>query len=170
MKDQFDLNGKLPTELFLLSSLQSLSLTRNELYGTLPSELGNLGGLAYFDVRENQLTGSIPQKLYSLEGLVHVGLSFNPLSIGPIPQAIQALSNLKTFLAIETGITGPLPLELMQLTKLGKLEAHISWLCQHKKKLIAVLTTLFRVPVRLGQCINGDNSNGSRTIDKYALV
>lgn len=50
------LEGNLPEELGLLSSLMKVNLSFNDLWGALPAELGDLVQIESFDVEENLLT------------------------------------------------------------------------------------------------------------------
>ena len=83
------LNGSIPSSLAGLTSLQTLSLSRNgSLGGPIPSSLGGLANLRVLYLRDNALTGSIPLELGNLAGnLTNLGLWGNRLS-GSIPAAL----------------------------------------------------------------------------------
>lgn len=79
------LYGYLPSELSLLSSLQTLDLSRNNLTGRVPNELGNLTALSHLDLSSNFFNGSLPPAIAALPNLAGVlNLSFNSFS-GDIP-------------------------------------------------------------------------------------
>jgi len=67
--DQNELNGKVPTELGLLTLLQQLSLASNDLEGTLPSEIGMLTRLSELDLLKTNLQGSIPVEVSRLQAV-----------------------------------------------------------------------------------------------------
>jgi Leucine-rich repeat (LRR) protein len=47
----------------MLTSLQWLQLSFNQLIGSIPKELGQLASLQDLELDDNQLSGSIPKKL-----------------------------------------------------------------------------------------------------------
>ncbi|CAB9511229.1 expressed unknown protein [Seminavis robusta] len=60
----------IPTEIGLLTSLQSIDLQLNFLLGSIPPELENLSDLKFFSVSTNpELTGTMPSSLCSIENL-----------------------------------------------------------------------------------------------------
>ena len=136
LADDMFLNGTLPSEIAHLSSLRSISLTRNELTGPLPSELGALSRLAFLELEQNSLTGSIPSCLFDASvgpaagSLLHLDLSFNQLSPSSIPVEIQSMSNLEHLFLNAAKIVGPLPFELFQLTRLST-----SWIVQRMSRV-----------------------------------
>lgn len=56
------ITGTIPTELGLLTKLQSLKLSQNHLRGTLPSELGNLNQVSLLAISRNGISGTIPSE------------------------------------------------------------------------------------------------------------
>ncbi|CAB9506883.1 Leucine Rich Repeat [Seminavis robusta] len=107
--DQNNLAGSLPTELYLLSSLQTLSMGRNSA----------LQGVLFF--MRNQLEGSLPSELWQLTNLVHMALYGNPQLEGTVPTEIGTISNLKTFAVDELNLSGTIPSELGKLKELSVL-------------------------------------------------
>lgn len=102
------LKGVIAPEVANLSSLQSLSLQRNELKGDLPS----LAGLA--NLREIYLGNngfqSIPATFFSgLVSLVNVSLDHNPLAPWSLPLDLSQCSNLGYFSAMNASIVGGIP-------------------------------------------------------------
>ncbi|CAB9529979.1 Leucine Rich Repeat [Seminavis robusta] len=92
--DRNSLAGYLPEELYMMTSLQTISMGFNHLEGSLSSRLG---------------------KLTQLEGLV----IFNPPSEGNIPSELGLLSNTLRGIGLAgSNHQGPIPSELWQLTKL----------------------------------------------------
>jgi hypothetical protein len=100
----FAVTSTIPTELSLLTSLESLGLQENKFDSsatTIPTEFGLLSSLKFLDLQEND----------SLHG--------------PIPTELgQLSSNLQELLLGGTAVTGTLPTELVLLTNLRTIEAH----------------------------------------------
>ena len=88
--DNNQVTGTLPTELGLLTSLASLSITNTTLVGTIPTEMGNLEGLRRLWLYENQLNGPIPAELDALDQLQVLELHHNQLE-GAMPSGICAV-------------------------------------------------------------------------------
>jgi hypothetical protein len=63
-----ELDGSLPSELMLLSKLDTLILSHNKIEGTMP-ELGGLTSLNHFDVQDNRLIGRIPDSIKDMSDL-----------------------------------------------------------------------------------------------------
>ena len=61
------LGGSIPSQLGLLTQLETLDLGYNRLSGSVPSQLGQLSRLITLDVADNRLGGSLPTQL----GLLH---------------------------------------------------------------------------------------------------
>ncbi|CAL9047484.1 receptor protein kinase-like protein ZAR1 [Musa acuminata AAA Group] len=103
------LAGYLPSELSLLSALESLALPGNRLSGPIPAALAALGGLAELDLSRNNLSGPIPPELGQLTSLAHLDLSSNILS-GLLPPAIATLPHLSGVLNLSCNLlSGPIP-------------------------------------------------------------
>lgn len=130
------LNGTFPKETTYLSSLQSVSLTKNHMSGTLPSELGRLVALTFLDLQYNQLTGGLPVNWLKLSALRHLNLAWNPLSIGTIDSDIQYLSKLENLFWDDVGLTGTIPVEIFELTGLSKFLSRILANCRHHSPLL----------------------------------
>ncbi len=125
------LTGSIPETLGSLSNLQLLWLTANQLTGSVPSSLGNLSRLTTINLGGNSLTSSIPESLGSLQNLLQMelggnalvgtipatfgnlsnleelGVSFNPLMSGSLPQSLKNLSSLDTFRFDNTNLCEP---------------------------------------------------------------
>lgn len=123
------LSGEIPESMGQLVNLVSLTLRYNRLTGSIPPELGNLSSLREMYLSGNQLDGSIPPELGNLVVLENLRLWNNRLS-GSIPPELGRLSNLQ-FLILNDNreLKGPLPLELIQLTKLMFLDLRGTGLC-----------------------------------------
>ena len=114
------LNGKIPSELGSLSSLNSLDLYLNQLSGEIPSELGSLSSLEVLNLGGNRLSGEIPSELGSLSSLNSLILSFNRLS-GEIPSELGSLSSLNSLILSFNRLSGEIPSELGSLSSLNSL-------------------------------------------------
>jgi len=75
-----NLQGKIATEIGLLTHLEKVYLSWNQLSGTIPSELGNLKQLKDVYLHTNSLTGPIPSEIGVLENLEDLWLHENNLT------------------------------------------------------------------------------------------
>ena len=66
LTDSYWLQGGIPSEIGLLSSLTELVLPRNSLTSTLPSQIGMLKHLQTLWVSQNSLSGVLPEELDQL--------------------------------------------------------------------------------------------------------
>ncbi|MCO5604141.1 hypothetical protein L7F22_058301 [Adiantum nelumboides] len=89
-------------------TLQTLSLSKNDLSGPIPSSLGGLGNLVSLNVSHNSLQGTIPAELGNLTLLQSLDLSFNKLS-GNIPLSIAELTRLTSFNVSYNSLLGSIP-------------------------------------------------------------
>ena len=72
----------------MLTRLQSLNISHNQLLGMIPQEIGNLTQLESLDLSSNRLSGQIPQSMLGLSFLEVLNLSFNNF-VGKIPLGTQ---------------------------------------------------------------------------------
>ena len=71
--------GSFPSELFLLTGLEEVSLRENRLDGSIPLwGLKEMTNLRKFALKHNDLTGTIPEELYLLSDLeiLKIGRNF----------------------------------------------------------------------------------------------
>jgi Leucine rich repeat len=87
-----NIQGGIPADLGLLTSMTSLSLSGNALTGTLPVSFGVLSNLQYLDVSSNSLEGTIPSSIGAL-GLITASFAFN-LFTGTVPSTFCSNSAL----------------------------------------------------------------------------
>lgn len=105
------LSGYLPSELSLLSSLETLSLSQNSFSGPIPAAVSALRSLTYLDLSHNLLAGPIPVGIAALTALAHLDLSANFLN-GTLPPALASLSQLSGVLNLSFNwFTGKIPPE-----------------------------------------------------------
>ncbi|XP_020597145.1 receptor protein kinase-like protein ZAR1 [Phalaenopsis equestris] len=103
------LEGYLPSELSLLSSLETLALPHNRFFGQIPSAIGNIRSLVSLDLSNNDFSGPVPSEIAGLESLVSLDLSSNQLN-GSLPPAIAALPRLSGVLNLSCNLfTGKIP-------------------------------------------------------------
>ena len=115
-----DLVGPIPPELGNLSRLEWLSIYANNLSGPIPVELGELSSLTGIELQVNELSGPIPTELGNLPQLERLVLAVNELS-GPIPPPLGGLGALQTLIISNNHLTGALPAELGELRSLRRL-------------------------------------------------
>ncbi|CAB9499045.1 Leucine Rich Repeat [Seminavis robusta] len=139
--DNNNLVGYLPGELYILTSLQTLSLGYNQLEGSLGSRIGQLAdleGLAIFDqppggipseigllakLRGLLLTngnhqGPLPSELWQLTNIEHLILMDHIQMHGTISTEVGMLSKLKWLAIDNSDISGTIPTELGQIEPL----------------------------------------------------
>ena len=114
------LNGTIPSEIALLSSLEELILWGNQLSGEIPADLGNLTRLTRLTLSTNMLSGEIPSELGMLSNLRSLLISGNQLT-GDIPPELGRLSNLQDLWFDRNLLTGSIPSELGDMASLASL-------------------------------------------------
>ncbi|XP_048546666.1 receptor protein kinase-like protein ZAR1 [Triticum urartu] len=87
------LAGYLPSELSLLSELETLALPSNRLSGQIPVAISALQKLTTLDLAHNFLSGQIPAGIGRLASLSRLDLSSNQLN-GTLPPSIAGLPRL----------------------------------------------------------------------------
>jgi hypothetical protein len=106
-----NLGGTFPTQLGLLSSLQSLHLSGNDIGSSLPSEIATLTSLLILDVRGNALNGTIPSEIGQLSALGKFDAAFNMIR-GKIPRSIGGMIKLASLYLNNNNLTGEIPSEI----------------------------------------------------------
>ena len=90
------LEGSIPPEVSLLSSLSQLLLDGNMLNGTIPDELYQLTTLSILNLEGNFLTGSLSQQVGNLTMLETLSLGQNEYMTGVLPDDLFSLTGLST--------------------------------------------------------------------------
>ena len=112
------LSGRIPSEMGLISQIESFSARGNELTGSLPTELGSWGQVRGIDLSFNKLSGRLPSAFGSMTWLTELTLEMNDLS-GTLPAAgLRGLANLFKLSLGGNNLIGTLPTEIGYLTKL----------------------------------------------------
>ncbi|KAL8459435.1 hypothetical protein ACS0TY_036794 [Phlomoides rotata] len=83
-----NLSGGILKELTSLVELISLNLSGNHLKGSIPKSIGDLKQLESLDLSRNALSGEMPKSFSSMSSLSYLNLSCNNLS-GRIPESTQ---------------------------------------------------------------------------------
>ncbi|KAL5726974.1 lysine--tRNA ligase [Ranunculus cassubicifolius] len=118
-KNQF--NGTIPTSLSALSALRELLFDSNELSGPIPARLGALPRLNVMDFSLNNLSGLIPTSLGNLTSLSKLDLSNNQLR-GSIPESLGHLPMLSELRLASNLLTGHFPVSLGSLPQMTILD------------------------------------------------
>lgn len=117
------MKGPIPDVFTNLVSLVSLDLSYNKLEGGLPKSLRNLCSLESLNLWENRLSDRLYDSVENLscaeKTLKHLLLSVNPFW-GPFPD-ITRFTSLVELCIDGTNISGPLPKNLSQFSKLDSL-------------------------------------------------
>ena len=114
------MNGTLPVELGLLTTLVELDLSHNNLVGSLPSSLGSMSNLQTLNLTSNQLSSTLPSEIALLTQLRHLDLD-SCLLDKTIPREIEFLTNLESISLSNNRFSGWLPSELGKLSRLQRL-------------------------------------------------
>lgn len=112
------LGGTLPTELGLLTQLESLHVDQqSQLSGTLPTEVGQMTSLTYLSICNTNLDGALPSELGLLTILTVLELEYVSLH-GTIPSELGGLTKLSEITLRNTSLEGTIPSEMGGLTNL----------------------------------------------------
>ena len=111
------LTSTIPTELGRLRRLgMELDLSNNRLNGTIPTELGWLSNLEHsLSLASNQLSGIIPSELGSLSRVSSLRFESNSAIGSSLPSELGLLQSLATLSVYDTGLSGPVPVEVCNL-------------------------------------------------------
>ncbi len=102
-------NSSLSPSIGNLTNLTELYMSGNQFTGNIPTQIGNLTALTRLDLSQNQLSGSIPSQIWGLTNLQTLNLSYNIFTPGPLPAAVQNLSNLNYLFLNSDSLTGSIP-------------------------------------------------------------
>ena len=108
--------GTIPRQINLLSNLEYLDVSNNDLHGSLPETLYDLSSLRKIFAYKNQLTGTLSDRVGGkLNSLTHFHLSHNNLT-GSIPDAWAPVGEitrpLQYFNVYSNALTGIIPSSL----------------------------------------------------------
>ena len=91
---RLSLNGRLPTELGLLSSVTKIDLGENQVIGSIPDDLYRLTHLQFLYMESNQLTGTLSELIDNTRALEAISLGNNQLS-GPLPLSLKSKTEIR---------------------------------------------------------------------------
>mmetsp|Transcript_14596 Transcript_14596/g.33037 ORF Transcript_14596/g.33037 Transcript_14596/m.33037 type:complete len:588 (+) Transcript_14596:107-1870(+) len=114
-----NLIGAIPAEISLLrTDVMTVDLSSNAIWGPIPFEIGrHLKHLRHLYLGPNRLTGEIPETLFELRELTHLYLDSCQLS-GLISEKIGQLSNLQGLALYDNDLEGTIPVSVGELTGL----------------------------------------------------
>ncbi|KAM0026221.1 putative transferase, protein kinase RLK-Pelle-LRR-XI-1 family [Helianthus debilis subsp. tardiflorus] len=139
------INGSIPSDLFMLKNLTEVYLYNNKFSGELPPKLGpelrtldisnnKFSGeladgpeLQMLDISNNKFSGQIPTAISSWTNLTFFKASNNLLD-GAIPQELTALMHLQTLLLDGNKFTGELPATIISWSSLHTLNLSMNQL------------------------------------------
>ncbi|KAL7553700.1 hypothetical protein ACHAWF_017020 [Thalassiosira exigua] len=105
-------DGTIPSELYDISTIESLAIGFNGFSGSISPDIAKLKNLKEFWAGNNDITGSIPTEFSQVPQLVELVLSGNRMS-GEIPNELENIDALKLLHLNKQrdfgGFTGPLP-------------------------------------------------------------
>lgn len=119
-----NLEGAIPSGLFLLKNLTMMYLYSNQLSGPIPETFGS-SNLIELDVSTNNLTGTIPEIFGEFKHLEILNLFSNQL-YGAIPESIANIPTLKEFKVFRNKLNGSLPSEMGLHSKLEAFEVSLN--------------------------------------------
>jgi hypothetical protein len=116
---ELNLVGNIPNEIGLLSALNSIDLSSNQITGTMPTSFTDLYALQEILLFDNYISGEIPALIGKLKGMEVIDLGFNFLA-GTVP-AFGELSNLRHVHLDRNLLSSVLPASIGKLSKLESL-------------------------------------------------
>ena len=114
------LTGPIPGTLVYLSLLKELRLPNNELTGIIATEIGTLESIQELDISDNELAGEIPIEISDLKRLTSLNMGGNRLE-GSVPRGIGNLKYLSSLRLDRNSLRGDLPRSIGNLRKLDSL-------------------------------------------------
>ena len=105
------LNGTIPSELMVLTGLESLYINRNyDLHGTLPPEFGNtLSNLRSVEVSSNSLSGSMPESWDNMRNMEFLSFDTNYFTGTLSPNFFKARPELYLVTGSRNALSGTIP-------------------------------------------------------------
>eukprot|EP01018_Ginkgo_biloba_P022108 Gb_10155 [translate_table: standard] len=115
--DSNEFEGKIPSTLGLVQTLEVVRLNRNSLDGQVPPNISNLKHVSELHLSNNKLEGPVPD-FSELTRLQYVDLSNNSFGTYETPRWFTTLKQLTTLIMENCGLKGQLPSELFDLPDL----------------------------------------------------
>ena len=103
----------IPTTLGYLKKLKTLSMNEQKppFQGRLPSELGLLTALTTLSVMKNQIVGELPPEIYNLKELSNLGLGANKMN-GTLSSEVKNFGNMETLIINDNQFEKTIPTEV----------------------------------------------------------
>jgi len=106
------LQGTLPSELSIVSTIYELTLSDNLITGTFPTDYAQMTELDTFVIAFNQFEGPIPGYFFRFPDMVYWDIGFNKFE-GTLPQDIPTrMPDLQVMFAENNQLTGTIPSNL----------------------------------------------------------
>ena len=163
-----ELNGPIPRALGNLANLVVLRLSWNELSGSVPAWLGDMPALLVLYLLGNELSGDVPDELGNLN-LWGLGLSWNDLTVGPIPAWLRNHTNLRWLYLSGSDVTGGIPAWLGSRTHLQDLFLDSNELTGSIPSALGNLVNLERLNLTYNWGLRGSLPSGLRQADLERL-
>jgi Leucine-rich repeat (LRR) protein len=103
------------------NQVTSIRLSNNHLQGKIPSEIKVFSSLGILDQKSNDISGSLPASLLHLPLLRRADLSHNVI-VGELPVSIVNATSLESLILRESSLNGTLPSPIGQGTALKDLD------------------------------------------------
>lgn len=114
----YGLKGELPSEIQLVSTLNTLKLKGNKLNGTIPSEVANMSNLEKLQLQGNKLVLPLP---FLGNHIHHLNLADNAFS-GKFPEILGESFQLTEIQMYRNNFAGPFPAIFENLSSLSNLQ------------------------------------------------
>ncbi|XP_051129633.1 receptor-like protein kinase HSL1 [Andrographis paniculata] len=114
------IEGEIPSNLFLLKNLSKVYLFNNQFSGPIPQEIQSFK-IVEIDLSKNNLTGRIPEDFGKLNNLEVLSLFANRLN-GEIPPSIGLIPSLRNLRIFMNNLSGTLPPEMGNHSRLEAFE------------------------------------------------
>ncbi|KAK4490979.1 hypothetical protein RD792_001700 [Penstemon davidsonii] len=180
-----DMEGEIPSGLFLLKNLSEVYLYKNRFSGSIPPVIESLN-MVEVDLAMNNLTGRIPEDFGKLEKLELLNLFSNNL-YGEVPPSIGLIQSLKNFRVFKNDLSGILPPQMGNHSNLEAFEVSDNRFTGNLPDNLCAGRTLFgvvafnnnltgEVPKSLGNCqtlrtlqLYGNNFSGEVPLGLWSL-
>ncbi|CAK8542596.1 unnamed protein product [Lathyrus sativus] len=141
-----DFVGHLPSQICSGGRLRYLNADYNRFTGPVPTSLKNCSSIERITLEENQIEGDISQDFGAYPKLRYLDMSHNKFH-GHISTNWEKSLDLDTFKVSDNNISGVIPLELIGLTKLGRLHLSSNQLSGKLPKELGEMKTLVELKI-----------------------
>ncbi|PHT80800.1 hypothetical protein T459_13815 [Capsicum annuum] len=134
----------------IVSNLESLSISRNQISGHIPSNICQLTELKILSISFNDITGEIPKNIDCLSKLKEFSIGYNPTD-GTIPSSLGNISTLQYVYCVSNRLEGPIPPELGKLSNLIQLDFEENYIKGQIPKAIFNISSLKLIALTLNK-------------------